>query len=71
MNRTVHRCCLSILLVVLLAGAAGAEEASVVASHPMIGETAPGFNLSTIEGDSLSLGGLKGKYIVIHFGASW
>jgi len=42
-----------------------------VSSHPMIGEPAPGFNLEKVGGGKLSLEDLKGKYIVLHFGASW
>lgn len=43
----------------------------VVAGHPMIGEAAPPFDLQTISGERLSLEELKGKFLVVHFGASW
>ena len=42
-----------------------------VASHPMIGEAAPAFDLDKVSGGSLSLESLKGRYVVLHFGASW
>jgi cytochrome oxidase Cu insertion factor (SCO1/SenC/PrrC family) len=42
-----------------------------VSEHPMIGEAAPPFDLSTVGGDRLSLADLKGKFVVIHFGTSW
>jgi peroxiredoxin len=32
---------------------------------------APGFELQSIGGDTLSLADLRGKFVVIHFGASW
>ncbi len=47
----------------LLVAAAGAQ--------PMIGTAAPGFDLATVGGGSLSLGDLEGRYVVLHFGASW
>jgi hypothetical protein len=51
---------------------ASAEDgASTVASHPMIGEPAPTFDLQEVSGGSLGLEGLQGRYIVLHFGASW
>lgn len=42
-----------------------------VSEHPMIGEKAPPFELSTVAGDTVTLEGLKGKFVVLHFGASW
>ena len=39
--------------------------------HPMIGEPAPTFDLSTTEGGSVSLEDLRGKIVVLHFGAGW
>lgn len=38
---------------------------------PMIGESAPSFNLSALDGKSYSLDQLRGKYVVIHFAATW
>jgi len=48
-----------------------AQDATDVSSHPMIGEMAPAFTLAQVGGETLSLASLRGKYIVIHFGASW
>jgi len=63
----------AVSLFILLGGrdARAEEEDSPVASHPWIGNEAPAFHLSTTAGDSLSLAGLEGKFVVIHFGASW
>lgn len=59
-------------LVVAVHLPASAEDGgSVVASHPMIGEAAPAFNLEEVSGGALSLETLKGRYVVLHFGASW
>jgi hypothetical protein len=71
MNKLANLFHLVALSLLAISGVVAAQEALPVASHPMIGEMAPGFTLSTITGDSLSLADLQGKYIVIHFGASW
>ena len=39
--------------------------------QPMIGQPAPLFALKGIDGKTYSLDQLKGKYIVIHFAATW
>lgn len=39
--------------------------------QPMIGQPAPLFELKTSEGKIYSLEQLKGKYVVIHFAATW
>ncbi len=39
--------------------------------QPMIGQKAPLFELKTSDGKIYSLGQLKGKYVVIHFAATW
>jgi peroxiredoxin len=42
-----------------------------VEDHPWIGEPAPEFDLKRVSGEAMSLSGLEGKIVVIHFGASW
>jgi peroxiredoxin len=37
----------------------------------MIGEKAPEFALEEVEGGTVGLADLRGRYVVIHFGASW
>lgn len=48
---------------------------SVVASgqeeQPMLGQMAPSFTLKAVDGKTFSLEQLRGKYIVIHFAATW
>jgi peroxiredoxin len=39
--------------------------------QPMIGQPAPLFELKDIDGKTYSLEQLKGKYVVIHFAATW
>ena len=39
-------------------------------TQPMIGE-APSFALEGIDGSQYSLAGLRGNFVVIHFGTSW
>jgi peroxiredoxin len=39
--------------------------------QPMIGEKAPPFELSTTNGKTYSLQDVQGKYLVIHFAATW
>jgi peroxiredoxin len=36
-----------------------------------IGEAAPLFQLESLHGDSVTLTNLHGKFVVIHFAASW
>ena len=39
--------------------------------QPMLGQTAPSFTLKAIDGKTYSLEQLRGKYVVIHFAATW
>ncbi|MGE0454602.1 MAG: TlpA family protein disulfide reductase [Vicinamibacteria bacterium] len=38
---------------------------------PLLGQPAPPFRLADLEGRTLSLGDLRGRLVVLHFGASW
>ncbi len=67
----IVRLSIVIALVALGAGTIRAQEESEAAPQPMIGMDAPGFELQSIGGDTLSLADLRGKFVVIHFGASW
>jgi peroxiredoxin len=44
----------------------GAQE-----EQPMLGQMAPSFTLKAIDGKTYSLEQLRGKYVVIHFAATW
>jgi hypothetical protein len=48
-----------------------AAQDSGVSSHPMIGDAAPDFELAEVGGGTRNLGSLKGRFVVLHFGASW
>ena len=39
--------------------------------QPMIGQTAPSFKLPGLDGSTYSLEQFRGKYVVIHFAATW
>jgi len=45
--------------------------ASGQTGQPMLGEPAPLFELPGVQGETVSLQSLRGKLVVIHFGASW
>lgn len=45
--------------------------ASDLASQPMIGQTAPPFDLAEVGGENIDLADLRGRFVVIHFGTSW
>jgi len=46
--------------------AAGAQQ-----DQPMIGQMAPSFTLKAVDGKTYSSDQLRGKYVVIHFAATW
>jgi cytochrome c biogenesis protein CcmG/thiol:disulfide interchange protein DsbE len=39
--------------------------------QPMIGEPAPAFSLKSLDGKIVSLEQQRGKFVVLHFAASW
>jgi cytochrome oxidase Cu insertion factor (SCO1/SenC/PrrC family) len=41
------------------------------APPPLLDQPAPPFELRGVDGATLSLASLRGKLIVLHFGASW
>lgn len=69
--RTVACAAVAAAFVAGSAGAIRAQDASQAAPQPMIGTAAPGFDLESTTGTRLSLADLKGKFVVMHFGASW
>jgi cytochrome oxidase Cu insertion factor (SCO1/SenC/PrrC family) len=70
-TRAIVRLSIVIALVAWGVGTVNAQEKSEAAPQPMIGMDAPDFELQSIGGDTLSLADLRGKFVVIHFGASW
>lgn len=74
MNFVTRASMLLAIAFLLFAGvqpASRAQDAADVSSHPMIGDEAPPFELETVGGGTLGLADVRGKYVVIHFGASW
>jgi hypothetical protein len=37
----------------------------------LLGQAAPSFRLNNLDGGTVSLEGLRGRFVVLHFGASW
>ena len=62
----------SILRNLLFTIAAGFSAiANAQEAQPMLGQTAPSFTLSDLNGKTYSLEQSKGKFIVIHFATTW
>jgi len=40
-------------------------------AEPMIGASAPAFELPSLQGDHVALADMRGKLVVLHFGAGW
>jgi len=57
--------------VTAVALCAGLGPAALASDQPMIGDQAPPFELQSLEGETVSLAGLHGKLVVVHFGADW
>lgn len=56
-------------LQIIMAGSVRSSEGE--AQQPKIGEEAPLFQLTSLHGDTLALANLQGKFVIIHFAASW
>lgn len=61
---------LTFISIVIIAGAPAALYAQQD-EQPLLGQPAPLFELKAIDGKTYSLKQLKGKYVVIHFAATW
>jgi len=59
---------LTIVVIALILGAQLSQQNRV---QPQAGETAPSFNLTTFEGEAISLESLRGKIVIVNFWASW
>ena len=66
MKSKTRRSLQALAAALLLAGAALAEM-----KQPWIGNPAPPFSLSTLDGKKIALADFKGKLVVLHFGAGW
>ncbi len=56
-------------LQILIAGWLGCSEDD--GQQPKIAEAAPLFQLESLHGDTVTLANLSGKFVIIHFAASW
>lgn len=59
------------LFVILMAALCSWTVINAQSAQPMIGQTAPSFNLQALDGKTYSLDQFQGKYVVIHFAATW
>lgn len=59
------------LLVATALAAMVLAPAAEGAPPSLLDQPAPAFRLRGVDGTTLSLGDLRGKVIVLHFGASW
>jgi peroxiredoxin len=57
---------LFLILILCFSIVAKAQE-----QQPMLGQMAPSFTLKALDGKTYSLEQLRGKYVVIHFAATW
>lgn len=55
------------LVVFAIVAVLGCNRVSAVNELPAVGTAAPGFNLTSNEGKQVSLGDLKGKWVVLYF----
>ncbi|MEW5975741.1 MAG: hypothetical protein AB1898_08040 [Acidobacteriota bacterium] len=62
---------LSALAVAGLAAALSGFATANEEKQPMLGETAPKFTLKSIDDRLVSLEQQRGKFVVLHFAASW
>lgn len=58
-------------MIVFIAASMALSQSKAQDSQPMLGETAPPFTLTGIDAATYSLDQFRGKYVVIHFAATW
>jgi peroxiredoxin len=58
-------------LLLLLTIWSSSSDLSAQNGQPMIGQTAPSFKLSGLDGKTYSLEQFRGKYVVIHIATTW
>jgi len=64
--KNVQRAAIPLLVLAFACGTA-----LLAIDHPMMGQEAPAFSLPALAGDNVSSSDLRGKFIVLHFGAGW
>jgi len=58
-------------LLILVAVCSSSSDLSAQNEQPMIGQAAPRFKLSGVDGKTYSLERFRGKYVVIHIATTW
>ena len=58
--------CICLTLILFVSVSLNAQD-----KQPMIGQTAPSFELKDLGGKTYSLAQLKGKFVMIHFATTW
>ena len=62
---------LALMLIVTLTFIAATGSASEVQPNSRLGQDAPAFRLPALKGAAQSLTAMRGKFLVVHFTASW
>lgn len=65
----LHNFIIILILQMLITGSLMSSEGE--GQQSKIGEAAQLFQLESLQGDTLALANLQGKFVVIHFAASW
>jgi cytochrome c biogenesis protein CcmG, thiol:disulfide interchange protein DsbE len=71
LTRAVIAVTTALLLAVPLACSEAGSDAVVVGGHPLVGKEAPEIDLRTIDGERVTLSGLRGRPVLINFWATW
>ena len=64
---------LTLLAGLMLCGALAPREARSedVSEHPLIGARAPHFRLRALDGETVDLDALSGRFVIVHFATTW
>jgi hypothetical protein len=65
-HRNIFTLCLTLFLLGIVSGQAAEDEI-----QPKIGEPAPLFKLQNVNNELISLSDFRGKFVIIHFAATW
>ena len=74
----IRQCCHCLAVFAVFVGftAACSQKArqakgTALDDQPMIGQAAPDFRLKAVGGGPVSLSDMRGKFLVVHFAATW
>jgi len=60
-----------VVVFVPLGGGDGEDGTTVVGGHPLLGKEAPEIDLTTLDGQRLTLSELRGRPVLVNFWATW